>query len=101
MTIGPADVRRIAALAELEVPETEVARLAEQLDRIVAYAAQLSRLVGGSGASDGAYLPGPAAAPLRPDEVRPAGLDRPLSDLGAEMRDGFFLVPRLPAMDDE
>jgi aspartyl/glutamyl-tRNA(Asn/Gln) amidotransferase C subunit len=100
MTIGPADVRRIAALAELEVPETDVAQLADQLDRIVAYAAQLSSLVAGA-SGDGAYLPGPAAAPLRPDAVRPAALARPLADLGGEMRDGFFLVPRLSAMEGE
>jgi aspartyl/glutamyl-tRNA(Asn/Gln) amidotransferase C subunit len=101
VTIRPADVRRIAALAELDVPEADVAQLAEQLDRIVAYAAQLASLVESDGATGGTYLPGPVTAPLRPDEVRPAKLHRALSHLGAEMRDGFFLVPRLPAMEDE
>jgi aspartyl-tRNA(Asn)/glutamyl-tRNA(Gln) amidotransferase subunit C len=99
VTISTGDVMHVARLAELEVPEAELPRLTEQLDRIVAYVGQLREL--GVDASTPPFVPGPPAAPLRPDEVRPAALARPPAALAADFRDGFFVVPRLGAMEEE
>lgn len=96
MTITPADLRWIAGLAELDVPEGDVDRLAAQLDRIVAHVAQLASLDRPAAA---AFAAGPPAAPLRPDEVRHTPLDPPVEAMGPEVRDGLFLVPRLPGLD--
>lgn len=98
MTISTKDVRHVAQLAELEVPEADVPRLTEQLDRIVAYVGQLREL--GLDAATAPFVPGPAAAPLRPDVVRPAGLSRPPEAMSADFRDGFFVVPRLGPMEE-
>lgn len=98
MTISSDDVRHVARLAELAVEESELERLTAQLDRIVRYVAQLQEL----GDLDGAppFLPGPAETPLRPDEVRPAPLARPPAAFAPEFTDGFFVVPRLGAMEE-
>ena len=98
MSIGPEEVRRVATLAELAVPEEEMDRLVGQLNRIVDYVAQLDRLP-----SDGeveAFLPGPLSVALRDDVPRPVPLARPPAAFAPEFRDGFFLVPRHGAMED-
>jgi len=92
------DVLHVATLAELEVPAAEVEKLAAQLDRIVEYVAQLEQL--GLSASAPAFLPGPDATPLRPDEVRPVPLARPPEELAPEFREGFFVVPKLAGLED-
>jgi aspartyl/glutamyl-tRNA(Asn/Gln) amidotransferase C subunit len=38
-------------------------------------------------------------APLRADEVACDPLERPLAELAPDWREGFFVLPRLPAMD--
>ena len=99
MSISPADVRAVAKLAELDVEPAELGPLAEQLDRIVGYVGQLSTL--GDAASAAPFQPGPAAAPLRPDRVTPIPLARRVDQLAPDFADGFFLVPRLSAMETE
>ena len=42
---------------------------------------------------------GPAKAPLRADEVRPVPLAYPPSAFAPDFREGFFVVPRLEAME--
>ena len=95
MTITAEDLARLARLAELDVPTGEAERLARQLDGIVAYVGQLGTL-GGSPAAPAGGIEG---ATLREDRIDPILLDRPPADIAPEFRDGFFLVPRLPAMD--
>lgn len=41
----PEDVKRLAALARIEVPDSEVARFAEAFDSILAYVGKLDELV--------------------------------------------------------
>ena len=95
MTITPDDLTRIARLAELEVASADRERLAAQLDGIVGYVGQLADL-----ATD---LPTPGSAPtgavLREDRVDRIPLAFGVETLAPEYQDGFFLVPRLPAMD--
>ena len=97
MTISPDELLRIARLAELEVSPGELDRLASEVDRIVGYVGQLSALP--MGETDG-FLPGPAAAALRPDRVDPIPLARPIGEIAPELGGGLFLVPRLTGMED-
>ena len=98
MRIGPEEVRRVAALAELAVDDADLATLTAQMDRIVAYVAQLDA------APDEGNLPpfvaGPAEVAWRDDTVRPDPLALPPAALAPAFRDGFFVVPRLSAMED-
>jgi aspartyl-tRNA(Asn)/glutamyl-tRNA(Gln) amidotransferase subunit C len=98
MSVTAKDVQHVARLAELAVEPDELPELTEQMDRIVGFVAQLAELEAQQpGAS---YLAGPERAPLRPDEVQPADLLRPPAALAPEFVDGFFVVPRLGAMEE-
>lgn len=97
MSIGRKDVLHVAKLAELDVPDADLPRLVEQLGRIVAFVDQLREVPAGEEAPP--FLAGPASVPLRPDEVRPAMLTRGPAELAPEFRHGFFVVPRLGAME--
>lgn len=99
MTISASDVQHVARLAELDVPELELDRLRAELDRILEYVAQLGALVVPEGTPP--FIPGPQAAPLRPDEVGSVPLARPPAELAADVREGLFIVPRLASMDSE
>jgi aspartyl-tRNA(Asn)/glutamyl-tRNA(Gln) amidotransferase subunit C len=98
MSIGREDVRHVANLAELAVPEEELERLVSQLNRIVDYVAQLDRLP--AERMHSAFLPGPASVALREDVPGPVPLARPPAELAPEFAEGFFLVPRHGAMED-
>jgi aspartyl-tRNA(Asn)/glutamyl-tRNA(Gln) amidotransferase subunit C len=99
MTIGRDEVLHVAQLAELAVPESELDRLVEQLNRIVDYVAQLDRVPSDRIAEP--FLPGPPSVALRPDVVEPVSLARPPAAMAPEFVDGFFLVPRHGAMEDQ
>jgi aspartyl-tRNA(Asn)/glutamyl-tRNA(Gln) amidotransferase subunit C len=98
VTITPEEIRRIAKLAELEIAESEIPRLAAELDAIVGYVSQLGIVESGT---TGRFLPGPAATPLRPDTPGSVPLAIPPAELAPEMADGFFLVPRLGGREEE
>ena len=90
-TVTPDVVRRIAALARLRLPESEVPLWAGQLDRIVSYIDQLK------GLPDDAVLAAGAATgtPLRPDVPRPGTGDRALEENAGALAHGFAVVPRV------
>jgi aspartyl-tRNA(Asn)/glutamyl-tRNA(Gln) amidotransferase subunit C len=94
--VSPEEVRRIAALAELAVPQEELPALTAQLDRIVEFVSRLSALPPGSPA----VRIGNAETPLREDVVRPARLAAGPASNAPEFAEGFFLVPRLGAMEE-
>jgi aspartyl-tRNA(Asn)/glutamyl-tRNA(Gln) amidotransferase subunit C len=98
MTIGRDEVLHVAKLAELAVPECELDRLVDQLNRIVDYVAQLDKVR--SDQMSDAFLPGPAAVPLREDVEGADPLARLPASLAPEFKDGFFLVPRHGAMEE-
>lgn len=98
MTIGRREVLHVAKLAELAVPEQELDRLVDQLNRIVDYVAQLDEVPSDRPADP--FLPGPGAVPLREDVPGPVPLARPPAAIAPEFVDGFFLVPRHGAMED-
>ena len=98
MSVTAKDVQHVARLAELAVEPDELAALTEQMDRIVGFVAQLGELAAqDQGAS---YLAGPERATLRSDVVEPADLARPPAALAPEFVDGFFVVPKLGAMEE-
>jgi aspartyl-tRNA(Asn)/glutamyl-tRNA(Gln) amidotransferase subunit C len=97
MTIHRDDVLHVARLAELDVAEADLPELVEQMARIVEFVAQLNEVPAGEEAPP--FLAGPHQVVLRADEIRPARLDRSLAEMAPEFRHGFFVVPRLGAMD--
>jgi aspartyl-tRNA(Asn)/glutamyl-tRNA(Gln) amidotransferase subunit C len=93
MAIGPDDVRHVAALARLAVPESQLPELVRQLNGILSHMDVLARVKttdvpGAAGVGDGAM-------PLRTDIGPPLPLARPLESFAPQTRDGFLLVPRL------
>jgi len=97
MTIRTEDVLHVARLAELEVSPEDLPTLVEQMGRIVEFVAQLNEVPAGEQAPP--FVAGPAQVTLRPDEVRPARLARTPAELAPEFVQGFFVVPRLGAME--
>lgn len=98
MKISATDVQHIARLAEMNLESDELEAFTGQLDRIVSFVAQLEALPAGGDAAP--FHPGPGQVSLRPDEVNPVPLNRPLSELAPAFRDGLLVVPRLGAQED-
>ncbi|HKG34193.1 MAG TPA: Asp-tRNA(Asn)/Glu-tRNA(Gln) amidotransferase subunit GatC [Gemmatimonadales bacterium] len=98
MTIRRDEVLHVAKLAELALPEPEIERLVEQLNRIVDYVAQLDEVPADRMVEP--FLPGPSALTLREDVEGAVPLARGPAELAPEFKDGFFLVPRHGAMED-
>lgn len=97
MTLDQQTVKRIAELAEIAITDEELPTLAAQVDRIVAYVAQLEAH---SSADDfPIFVPGGSQTPLRDDVVDPAPLSRSPESLAPAWRDGYFVVPRVAGMD--
>ncbi|HEX7050266.1 MAG TPA: Asp-tRNA(Asn)/Glu-tRNA(Gln) amidotransferase subunit GatC [Longimicrobiales bacterium] len=99
MAVSREDVLHVARLARLRLSPEEVERFTTQLSGILAHVRELEsvdvdRVEAFGGAAEG-------AAPLRSEDAAPDALDFPLSVLAPAWRDGFFVVPRLPAMDVE
>jgi aspartyl-tRNA(Asn)/glutamyl-tRNA(Gln) amidotransferase subunit C len=99
MSIGREEVRHVARLAELAVRDEDLDRLVTQLNRIVDYVAQLDQVPADRPAEP--FLPGPRAVALREDVPGPVPLARPPAELAPEFAEGFFLVPRHGAMEDQ
>lgn len=89
------DIARIAALANLELAEDEIALYARQLREILAYAEEIQQ-VDTAGVTPTAHVLSDQAAD-RPDEVRPS-LDRRTALANAPdaaLEAGLFKVPRV------
>ena len=99
MSIGLDEVLHVAKLAELAVKESEFRRLVEQMNRIVNYVATFDEVPGDRIAE--AFLAGPQSVTLREDVEAPMPLAHPPAAMAPEFREGFFLVPRHGAMEDQ
>src|SRR6187399_1568794 len=91
MSIEEAEVRRIAALARLEISDDAVQRVAQQLSGVLDFAATLNDL-DLEGCEPTAFAP--PDAPLREDvpDGRRLGVEDVMA--GAPLgRDGFIIVP--------
>ncbi len=98
MSIGKDEVRKVSHLAELDVSESELEALVNQLNRIVGFCEELNRVPADADARP--FLPGPEKTRLREDTPDPVRLQRPLSDFAPALRDGFFVVPRMGTLED-
>lgn len=98
MSIGKDEVVHVARLAELAVSESELPKLVEQLSRIVDFVAELNQVPSDEAAPP--FQAGPAEAPLRDDVVAPVPLVRRPGEIAPAFVDGFFVVPRLGAMEE-
>jgi aspartyl/glutamyl-tRNA(Asn/Gln) amidotransferase C subunit len=96
VSVTRAQVQEIAALARLSPDPEEIERLTVQLAAILEHALELE-LAGDdeTPADNGA---GASQLPLRSDEPPADGLAILPSQLAPDWRDGFFIVPRLSAM---
>jgi aspartyl-tRNA(Asn)/glutamyl-tRNA(Gln) amidotransferase subunit C len=97
MNVTDDDVLKIARLAELEVSEDALPLLAEQMSRILEYVRQINSVPASEGLRP--FVPGPDAVRFRPDEVKPWPLAFGPATLAPAFKDGFFLVPKLPAFE--
>ena len=103
------DVRHIAGLARLGVPDDRLDGLVNELNGILAHMEVLQKVQSaGAAAAADALRPG---MPLRPDERPSVKLERPISAIAPATRtadgapmpgfiDGFFVVPRLATHED-
>jgi aspartyl-tRNA(Asn)/glutamyl-tRNA(Gln) amidotransferase subunit C len=103
MAIGPDDVRHVAALARLSLPESQLPELVAQLNGILVHMDALALVKTREvPATQGI---GDAAMPLRMDIGPPIPMQAALDSFAPRVRDGFLLVPRLAthesAGDDE
>jgi aspartyl-tRNA(Asn)/glutamyl-tRNA(Gln) amidotransferase subunit C len=87
------DVRHIAMLARLGLSDERALALVAELNTILEHMDALSR-VDTEGVAEAVGV-GAAGLPLRPDHGPPIPLDAAPESFAPEMREGFFLVPRL------
>jgi len=96
MAVSRDDVLRVAALARLRLDEAEVERFTAQLSSILDHISVLGR-VRGAAPQSGEPVDWPA--PQRGDSGTPDVLAFSPAELAPAWEDGFFAVPRLPALD--
>lgn len=100
MGVTEDDVRAIAALARLKPDADAVARLTEELNGILDHVRALERLdLPGSGDAGPAF-----ADPTRfrePDLPPDALREGAPAESAPRWEEGFFVVPRLPALDED
>ncbi|HYP03369.1 MAG TPA: Asp-tRNA(Asn)/Glu-tRNA(Gln) amidotransferase subunit GatC [Cyanobium sp.] len=87
------DVRKVAQLARLEIPEEKIATYAVQLERILDYVAHLEQV-------DTEGVPPTTRAVevvnvTRDDRVEPTPVREELLDLAPQREGDFFRVPRI------
>jgi aspartyl-tRNA(Asn)/glutamyl-tRNA(Gln) amidotransferase subunit C len=93
-------VERIAQLAALAVDQDSLPRLTEEIARIIEYVSQIEAAELPPCQPADFWLSTAPRQPLRPDTPSPARVDRGLETIAPAMKDGFFVVPRLRAMED-
>ena len=89
------DVRKVAQLARLQLPEEKIATYTRQLERILDYVAQLEQV-------DTTGVPPTTRAVevvnmTRDDAVQPTDVREELLDLAPQREGDFFRVPRILA----
>jgi aspartyl-tRNA(Asn)/glutamyl-tRNA(Gln) amidotransferase subunit C len=98
VSISLEEVRHIAALARLGISDERARVAAVELSSILEHMQVLSRVDDARGTEN--ELRNEYGMWLRADAGPPIPLLRPPSSFAPEMRDGFFLVPRLDTHED-
>lgn len=93
MAVDKATVARIAALARIEVPEIEHARLADELSNILGWVEQLDS-VDTTGVTPMSSVAGMKLR-RREDAVTDGGIRDKVLANAPETDDGFFVVPKV------
>ena len=93
--ISADDVRKVAQLARLDLPEATIATYTEQLERILDYVAQLEAI------DTEGIAPTTRAVEVvnvtRPDAVDPTPVRDELLNLAPQREGDFFRVPKIMA----
>jgi len=98
MSVSREEIRRIASLAKLRLSPDEERALAADLNDILEHVVTLEVAADGSESDVGAMAgEAPAPPPERPAEAD--ALAHPPAAIAPEWVEGFFVVPRLPAVD--
>jgi aspartyl-tRNA(Asn)/glutamyl-tRNA(Gln) amidotransferase subunit C len=97
VTISIEEVRHIASLARLGITEERARAVALELSSILEHMQVLSRVETRDLDEESES---PAATTLRPDVGPPIPLHRATAAFAPELKDGFFLVPRLATHED-
>jgi len=87
------DVRHIASLARLGLPESRAAAVVNELNTILGHMDELAK-VDTAGVQEAIGV-GAEGLPVRGDSGPPIPLARSLDAFAPSVRDGFLLVPRL------
>jgi aspartyl-tRNA(Asn)/glutamyl-tRNA(Gln) amidotransferase subunit C len=90
MAVSDRDVRHIGALARLGLAEDRIPSLAAELNGILEHMEVLGKVD-----TSRVVAPEPEGMPLRDDDGAQISLARERAAFAPQMRDGFFLVPRL------
>jgi aspartyl-tRNA(Asn)/glutamyl-tRNA(Gln) amidotransferase subunit C len=91
MAMNPEDVRRVAELARIDVPDRDLERTARELSAVLEFAATLGRL-DLAGIEPSTFAP--ESAPLRDDALDPRRLTSEQATAAApERQSGCFVVP--------
>jgi aspartyl-tRNA(Asn)/glutamyl-tRNA(Gln) amidotransferase subunit C len=101
MSVTPENVRHVAGLARLGIPEATLATYVQQLNGILEHVDVLQRVdTSGLAAATRGAVATEHGMPLREDVVAPVPLTRERADFAPQMAGGFFLVPRLATHED-
>jgi aspartyl-tRNA(Asn)/glutamyl-tRNA(Gln) amidotransferase subunit C len=93
MTIDRADVRKVARLARIAVPDERLDGLAKELSGIMAWIEQLNEVdIEGVEAMT---TPVKMALPMRKDEVTDGAIQAQVTANAPRAEDGFFVVPKV------
>ena len=98
MAVTREDVLHIASLARLRLDGARVDALARELNSILAHVEVLATV--DTGSAEPAKAAAAAGLPLRSDVSAPPNLSLTLEQIAPEMKDGFFIVPRLATHED-
>lgn len=97
MSVSLDDVRHVAALARVGLSDDRAAALVSELNTILRHMDVLSTV---DTSAIELAPPGGEASSLREDVGPAIPLERPRESFAPQMRDGFFLVPRLDTHED-
>ena len=97
MSVSPEEVERIATLARLRLTPEEAREMSHQLSSILGHMDALAKVDVSGAPALASVIDRPA--PVREDAVGPDALARQVPEVAPDWRDGFFVVPRLAALD--
>jgi aspartyl/glutamyl-tRNA(Asn/Gln) amidotransferase C subunit len=99
VSVTPDDISRIASLAHLRLSNAESERLTSELNRILEHVDELGTLefVEDSDIAPQVRKPLPSTRPEGAEVPDP--LSGPVAGFGPDVRDGFFVVPPPPGLE--